>query len=110
MLATGGAYEVVLPAPDYRERAIPPAGRPAFDDLLGRAAEVVHTGFPHSGTAAYVAANRELVRRVHRLVAVWDGEAGCHEAATDRTVGWARQRSIPTTVLWPPGARRTRAD
>ncbi|KAB1940245.1 hypothetical protein F8271_16610 [Micromonospora sp. ALFpr18c] len=107
VLASGGAYEVVLPAPDYRERAIPLAGRAAFDDLLGRAGEVIHTGFRHSGTAAYVAANRELLRRVHRLVAVWDGEPGCHEAATDRTVGWARQRHIPTTVLWPPGARRT---
>ncbi|MFF5180657.1 hypothetical protein ACFY2Q_21735 [Micromonospora sp. NPDC000316] len=107
VLATGGVYEVVLPAPDYRERAIPVAGRPTFDDLLGGAVEIVHTGFPHSGTAAYVAANRELLRRVQRLVAVWDGERGCHEAATDRTVAWARQRDIPTTVLWPPGACRT---
>ncbi|GAB3932827.1 hypothetical protein [Micromonospora vulcania] len=107
VLATGGAYEVILPAPDYRDQAIPPAGRAAFDELLGQAAEVVHTGCQHSGTPAYVAANRELLHRVHRLVAVWDGEPGCHEAATDRTVDRARQRHISTTILWPPGARRT---
>ncbi|MEH0844892.1 hypothetical protein V6U81_21135 [Micromonospora sp. CPCC 205711] len=107
VLATGGAYEVILPAPDYRELAVAPAGRAAFDELLDRAAEVVHTGHRHAGTAAYVTANRELLRRVDRLVAVWDGETGCHAAATDRTVGLARQLHIPTTVLWPPGARRT---
>ncbi|WP_433308608.1 hypothetical protein ACQP0U_18315 [Micromonospora sp. CA-269861] len=107
VLASGGAYEVVLPAPDYRERIIHPANRAAFDDLLGRAVEVVHTGFEQSGTAAYVAANRELLRRVHRLVAVWDGEPGCHAAAPDRTVSWARQRDIPTSIVWPPGAQRT---
>jgi hypothetical protein len=109
VLATGGAYEVILPARDYRARVIRADGRAAFDELLGRATEIIHTGHRHSGTAAYVAANRELLRRVQRLVAIWDGEPGCHAAATDRTVGWARQRGISTTVLWPDGARRTPA-
>ncbi|SCF15301.1 hypothetical protein GA0074695_3827 [Micromonospora viridifaciens] len=107
VLATGGTYEVILPARDYRSVAIGPDHRAAFDELLENATEVVHTGHDRSGTAAYVAANRELLRRVQRLVAVWDGEPGCHDASTDRTVEWARQRGIPTTVLWPTGARRT---
>ncbi|MFU8853184.1 hypothetical protein ACNAW0_19665 [Micromonospora sp. SL1-18] len=107
VLATGGTYEVVLPAPDYRSVAIAPDSRAAFDELLQRATEIIHTGHVRSGTAAYVAANRELLRRIQRLVAVWDGEPGCHAAATDRTVDWARRRGIPTTILWPTGARRT---
>ncbi|WP_341715789.1 hypothetical protein QQG74_17230 [Micromonospora sp. FIMYZ51] len=105
VLAAGGSYEVVLPAPDYRN-TIDPAHRAEFDELLGRATHVVHTGHRSSGTAAYVAANRELLNRVQRLVAVWDGEPGCHAASTDRTVQLARQRAIPTTILWPADARR----
>ncbi|MDG4797564.1 hypothetical protein [Micromonospora sp. WMMD1082] len=105
VLDSGGTYEVILPARDYRD-TIGPAGRAAFDELLRRATRVIHTGYRTSGTAAYAAANRELVLRVQRLVAVWDGEPGCHAASTDRTVRWARQRGIPTTVLWPPDARR----
>ncbi|MEV4712855.1 hypothetical protein [Micromonospora sp. NPDC049374] len=108
VLDGGGTYEVVLPAPDYRD-TIAPAARGAFDELLGRATRVLHTGHRTSGTAAYVAANRELLLRVQRLLAVWDGEPGCHDASTDRTVGWARERGIPTTVIWPADARRSPA-
>ncbi|GGM47000.1 hypothetical protein GCM10011608_34730 [Micromonospora sonchi] len=109
VLGTGGSYEVVLPALDYRD-SIDPAHRAAFDELLDRATLVVHTGHRSSGTAAYVAANRELLSRVERLVAVWDGEPGCHAASTDRTVRMARQRAIPTTIIWPAAARRLPRD
>ncbi|WP_405106790.1 hypothetical protein OG559_22880 [Micromonospora sp. NBC_01405] len=109
LLDMGGTYEVILPARDYRTAVIAPENRTAFDELLARAAAVVHPGHDRSGTAAYVAANRELVRRVQRLVAVWDGNPGCHAAATDRTVNWARQQGVPITILWPTGARRTSA-
>jgi hypothetical protein len=102
----GGTYEVVLPARDYRVAVIGPEQRAAFDELLAGAAAVVHTGYDRSGTDAFVAANQELVRRVQRLVAVWDGEPGCHAASTDRTIDWARRHGVPTSVLWPAGARR----
>ncbi|WP_199743812.1 MULTISPECIES: hypothetical protein [Micromonospora] len=105
VLATGGTYEVILPAADYRD-TITAARRAEFDELLARASTVIHTGHQHSGTAAYLAANQELLSRVQCLVAVWDGSPGCHAAATDRTVDAARQRGIPTTVLWPAQARR----
>lgn len=106
VLDLGGTYEVILPARDYREAVIAPGQRSSFDELLDRAVAVVHTGHDRSGTAAFVAANRELVRRVQRLVAVWDGEPGCHAASTDRTIDRARRRGIPISVLWPAGARR----
>ncbi|WP_431918766.1 hypothetical protein [Micromonospora wenchangensis] len=105
VLDSGGTYEVILPARDYRD-TISPASRADFDELLHRASRVVHVGYRTSGTAAYVAANHELLLRIQRLVAVWDGESGCHEASPDRTVTLARQRGIPTTVLWPASARR----
>ncbi|MGC4772162.1 hypothetical protein ACLQ25_24715 [Micromonospora sp. DT44] len=107
ILDLGGTYEVILPALDYRVAVIRPENRLVFDELLGRATTVVHTGYDRSGTAAYVVANRELVRRVRRLVAVWDGNPGLHPASTDRTVDWARRHGVPTTILWPVGARRT---
>ena len=59
------------------------------------------------GALSSVVANRELVRRVQRLMAVWDGKPGCHPASTDRTIDWARHHGVPTTILWPAGARRT---
>ncbi|MEV6811321.1 hypothetical protein [Micromonospora sp. NPDC051296] len=105
VLAAGGTYEVVLPALDYRD-TIGPAGRAAFDELLARATEIIHTGYHSSGTAAYLAANQEMLKRVQWLVAVWDGVPGCHAASTDRTLGSARHRGIPTTVIWPAAARR----
>ncbi|MEV6692624.1 hypothetical protein AB0M35_14245 [Micromonospora sp. NPDC051196] len=105
VLATGGTYEVILPALDYRD-TITAASRADFDELLGRASGIIHTGHHHSDTAAYVAANQELLSRVQWLVAVWDGSPGCHAASTDRTVEAARQRGIPTTILWPAQARR----
>ncbi|GIJ80432.1 hypothetical protein SAMN05443287_10455 [Micromonospora phaseoli] len=105
VLDSGGTYEVILPARDYRD-TIRPASRADFDELLNRATQVIHTGYRTSGTAAYVAANRELLLRVQRLLAVWDGEPGCHAASTDRTVTLARARGIPTTVLWPANSRR----
>ncbi|TCC00516.1 hypothetical protein E0H26_02195 [Micromonospora zingiberis] len=105
VLATGGTYEVILPALDYRDTIVEPS-RADFDELLARATRVIHTGYRHSDTAAYLAANRELLSRADRLVAVWDGIPGCHAASTDRTVDEARQRGIPTTVLWPAEARR----
>ncbi|RAO25223.1 hypothetical protein MED15_00986 [Micromonospora noduli] len=107
ILDLGGTYEVILPARDYRVAVISPENRLAFDELLDRAAAVVHTGYDRSDTAAYVVANRELVRRVQRLVAVWDGKPGRHPASTDRTIDWARRHGVPTTILWPVGARRT---
>lgn len=106
ILEMGGKYEVILPARDYRAAVIAPEQRADFDELLARAATVVHTGYDRSGTPAFVAANRELVRRVQWLVAVWDGEPGCHAAATDRTIDRARRHGIPCSVLWPAGARR----
>ncbi|SBT39054.1 hypothetical protein [Micromonospora auratinigra] len=106
VLRLGGTYDVVLPARDYRTAVIGPQHRAAFDELLARATTVIHTGHDRSGTPAFVAANQELLRRVDRLLAVWDGVPGCHAASTDRTIDAARGRGIPTTVLWPAGARR----
>lgn len=102
----GGAYEVILPAPDYR-RVVPRERRPDFDALLAGAAAVVPTGEPRSGVRAYVAANRLMLDRVDRLIAVWDGEERDDPGGTADVVSHARRQGVQTTVIWPAGAERT---
>ncbi|MFC7550129.1 hypothetical protein [Plantactinospora sp. GCM10030261] len=108
VLTLGGTYEVIIPAADYRARAVGPDNRPTFDDLLSRARSVTYMPFPHSGRAAYLAASEELLRRCDRLIAVWDGNPSTGVGDTADVVRLARSRGLPVTVLWPAGARRSR--
>jgi hypothetical protein len=103
----GGSYEVVLPAPDYRRAAVPPARRRAFDALLSGARTVLTTGEPRSGPRAYVAANRIMLERVDLLLAVWDGDERDDPGGTSDVVTRARDRDLPMTVIWPAGAERS---
>lgn len=105
LLAAGCGYDVVLPAPDYREREVTPENRAAFDRLLLRA-RCVHHASTRSGTRAYAAAGELVLDRSDRLLAVWDGTGG-DVGSTASIVAAARRRGIPVTVIWPPGARRT---
>ncbi|MEV6929913.1 hypothetical protein AB0M46_36270 [Dactylosporangium sp. NPDC051485] len=101
----GGVYEVVLPAPDYRE-VLALDRRETFDALLAGAHAVLPTGEPRAGVRAYVAANHLMLDRIDRLVAVWDGEERDHPGGTADVVQDARRRGVDTTVIWPAGARR----
>jgi hypothetical protein len=103
--AVGGAYEVVLPAPDYRD-VLAAERRADFDELLAGARAVVATGVPRAGARAYVAANHIMLDRVERLIAVWDGEERDHPGGTAEVVLHARRRGVETTVIWPAGAER----
>jgi len=107
VLAVGGSYEVILPALDYRTAAIPADQRERFDELLDRASGITYTGHEHSGVEAYVAANRELLQRSQRLLAVWDGADDGEPGGTADVVDQARRLGLPTTVIWPNGAART---
>jgi hypothetical protein len=102
----GGAYEVVLPAPDYRSVAVRRERYPEFDALLAGARSVLHTGERRSGVRAYVLANRIMLDRVERLVAVWDGHERDQPGGTSDVVALARGRGVPMTVIWPAGAER----
>jgi hypothetical protein len=105
LLAENRTYDVVLPAPDYREREIPPANRRAFDRLLRRARRVSHAFFT-TGELAYEAAGLSMLDASDRLIAVWNGREGGVVGGTAEIVAAARRRGIPVERVWPAGADR----
>ncbi|MDW5328155.1 hypothetical protein [Plantactinospora sp. KLBMP9567] len=106
VLASGGSYEAVIPARDYRQRAVRAHNLSAFDELLCRATSVSYMPFPRSGREAYLAASLEMLCRCERLFAVWDGNPSADVGDTADVVRAAQSRNLPVTVLWPAGARR----
>lgn len=106
VLACDGTYEVVIPARDYRRRAVEAHNLATFDELLRRATSVSYMPFPRSGRDAFLAASMEMLRRCDRLFAVWDGRPSTDVGDTADVVRAAQSRQLPVTVLWPTGARR----
>jgi hypothetical protein len=104
VLDAGGTFEVVLPAPDYRDTVIRAAGRPEFDALLAHATSVTYMPFAESGPHAYLAASLELLRRSELLFAVWDGTRTGRTGESGHVVAEARARNLPVRVLWPADA------
>ena len=107
VLDLGGTLDVVLPSADYRENQVSSDELPKFDALLDRAAAVHTMPFPHSSTAAYMAASEHMLARIDTLIAVWDGKPATRYGGTADVVDAACHRGLPVTVLWPPGASRT---
>jgi hypothetical protein len=103
VLAAGGAYEVVLPALDYRAQ-IGRRNRRRFDRLLAHAQDVTYV-CRESSPVAYAAAGDRMLDRVDRLIAVWDGSPGGPGGTAD-VVAAARRRRLPVEIVWPAGARR----
>jgi hypothetical protein len=95
--ATGGTYEVVLPYRGYRNDDEP---------LLGGASRVTYAAPEAAGTAAYVAASDEVLRRCDHLVAIWDRDPAGVPGGTAHTVAAAARLDLGVTVVWPAGAAR----
>ncbi len=106
VLDLGGRYEVILPAPDYREKRVKPHNLEDFDELLRRASSVRYLPFETSGREAYLSASKELISVSERLLAVWDGQAPRGPGGTADAVAHAREVGVPVEVIWPGGARR----
>jgi len=107
VLEAGGQLVVVIPSEDYREAKVKPAHAATFDRLVGAAAEVVTMPHETANRTAYEAANRELLRRANRLVAVWNGTPPTGKGGgTADTVLEARAAGISVDVVWPEGAAR----
>lgn len=108
VLAAGGRLVVVLPSQDYRRTKVKPGHAPAFDRFVQAADEVLVMPFATAGRAAYEAANRILLERADRLVAVWNGQPpGGKGGGTADVVLDARAVGLPVDVIWPEGAART---
>ncbi|GLW89477.1 hypothetical protein [Actinokineospora globicatena] len=106
VLEAGGTIEVVLPAPDYRDRKVKPDNVAAFDNLLARASSVHTMSFPESTPDAYMAAGEHVLASVDAVVAVWDGGPSGGHGGTADVVEAAAVRGLPVTIVWPEGAAR----
>ncbi len=106
IIAAGGTYEVILPAGDYRIRAIRPENVGRFDALVRQAVAVSPIPFKESGDRAFAAANAEMIGRSDRLVAVWDGRPDVRPGGTAHAVAMAQRAGVPVLRVWPARAQR----
>jgi hypothetical protein len=106
ILSLGGRYDVILPAPDYRDTVVKPGNLAEFDALIAEASNVHYMPFETSGRDAYMAASEALVTRSDRLLAVWDGKPSSGLGGTADVVAHARRVGVAVDVIWPAGTRR----
>lgn len=103
----GGRLIVVLPSRDYRQAKVKPDHEETFDRLIDAAAEVVVLDHESANRSAYEDANRTLLKRAERLVAVWNGSPPSPKGGgTADTVLEAREAGLAVDVVWPEGAAR----
>ncbi|MEU0105069.1 hypothetical protein ABZ313_06820 [Streptomyces sp. NPDC006251] len=103
----GGRPVVVIPSKDYRQNKVKPDHEETFERLIDAAAEVVVLEHETANRSAYEDANRTLLKRADRLVAVWNGEPPNGKGGgTADTVLEAREAGLPVDVVWPDGAAR----
>lgn len=107
VLELGGRLVTVIPSKDYRQNKVKPDHEETFDRLIDAAAEVVVLDHPTANRSAYEDANRTLLKRADRLVAVWNGEpsSGKGGGTADTTLE-AHDAGLPVDVVWPDGAAR----
>lgn len=107
VLGLGGRLVAVIPSKDYRQTKVKPDHADTFDRLIAAAHEVVVLDNETANRAAYEEANRALLSRAERLVAVWNGEPPSGKGGgTADTVHEAREIGLPVDVVWPDGAAR----
>ncbi len=108
VLELGGKLVAVIPSKDYRQNKVKPDHAETFDRLIEAAAEVLVLDHEAANRSAYEDANRALLQRADRLVAVWNGEPPSGKGGgTADTVLEARGAELPVDVVWPDGASRT---
>ncbi|MGP4010516.1 hypothetical protein [Streptomyces sp. 4N124] len=107
VLELGGRLVAVIPSKDYRQNKVKPDHAAAFDRLIEAADEVLVLPNETANRSAYEDANRTLLQRANRLVAVWNGEPPTGKGGgTADTVIEAREAGVPVDVVWPEGAAR----
>ncbi|KOT64397.1 hypothetical protein ADK43_06065 [Streptomyces rimosus subsp. rimosus] len=107
VLDAGGGLCVILPCQNYRQTKVKADHAPTFDRLLAAADDVVIMPHTTANREAYAAANRALLERADRLVAVWDGTPPSGKGGgTADTVEDARRAGLPVDIVWPDGTKR----
>jgi hypothetical protein len=107
VLRAGGALTAVIPAAGYDRSFATSAGAAAYRRLRAQATEVVELPFDAPSDEAYLAAGQQVVGLCEVLLAVWDGSPSRGTGGTAEIVAFAGERGVPTTVVWPPGSRRS---
>jgi hypothetical protein len=103
----GGRLVAVIPSQDYRTNKVKADHADTFDRLVETAAEVLVLEHETANRSAYEDANRTLLQRADRLVAVWDGTPPSGKGGgTADTVLEARDAGLAIDVIWPDGAAR----
>ncbi|MEV6946413.1 hypothetical protein AB0N07_31425 [Streptomyces sp. NPDC051172] len=97
----------LIPSKDYRQNKVKPDHAATFDRLVGAADTVLVLDNETANRAAYEGANRAMLQRAERLVAVWNGEPPSGRGGTADTVLEARDAGLPVDVVWPQDAART---
>ncbi|MFI5686558.1 hypothetical protein [Streptomyces sp. NPDC051636] len=107
VLDLGGRLVAVIPSRDYRQNKVKPDHAETFDRLIEAAAEVLVLDHETANRSAYEDANRTVLQRADRLVAVWNGEPPSGKGGgTADTVLEARSVGLPVDVVWPEGSAR----
>jgi hypothetical protein len=106
VMKAGGALTAVVPSAHYTRSFETVAGGVTYRRLRARAREVIELPFSAPTAEAYWAAGQRVVGLADVLLAVWDGTASRGVGGTADVVAFAGERGVPTTVVWPPGARR----
>lgn len=107
VLELGGRLIAVVPSRDYRQNKVKPDHAETFDRLAESADVVLVLPNDTADRSAYEDANRTLLQRADRLVAVWNGEPPTGKGGgTADTVIEARAVGLPVDVVWPDGASR----
>jgi hypothetical protein len=106
VLKAGGALTAVIPSAHYGRSFETIAGAATYRRLRAQAREVIELPFSAPSEDAYWAAGQRIVGLAEVLLAVWDGTPSRGVGGTADVVAFAGERGVPTTVVWPPGARR----
>lgn len=107
VLELGGRLVAVLPSRDYRQNKVKPDHAETFDRLTESADEVLVLPNETADRSAYEDANRTILQRADRLVAVWNGEPPTGKGGgTADTVIEAREAGLHVDVVWPNGVSR----
>lgn len=105
VLDADGTLIAIIPAAEYRD-GLPAEHHPTYDALLAEAADVIRLDHQASDSQAHMDASVRMISEADELLAVWDGKPARGYGGTADIVDAARDRSLPTTVVWPAGATR----
>jgi hypothetical protein len=100
-LARGGRIQVLVPSAGYDATFPNHEDLDRYLELLDRASEVIHLGYPKPSEEAYFTAGKYVVDHSDLIVAVWDGKHPEGLGGTGDIVRYARERGRPVLHLDP---------